>query len=66
MKKYRYNLNDLRLKKLEQNVIKGVTVQKFPSNNNAAKYHSLRVYYQVHVWLENETQSNRLGWGINQ
>ena len=55
MKKYRYNLNDLRLKKLEQNEIKGVTVQKLPPANNAAKYHSLRVYYQVQVWLENET-----------
>ena len=53
-----YNLNDLRLKKNEQTVIKSVksvTVQKLPPTNSAAKYHSFRVYYQVQVWLENET-----------
>ena len=63
-----YNLNDLRLKKFEQNVIKSVksvTVQKLPPTNSAAKYHSLRVYYQVQVWLENETlKATDWGWEL--
>ena len=58
-------MNDLRLKKSEQNEIKGVTVQKLPPANNAAKYHSLRVYYQVQVWLKNETlKATDWGWEL--
>ena len=63
-----YNLNDLRLKKFEQNVIKSVksvTVQKLPPTNSAAKYHSFRVYDQVQVWLENETlQTTDWSWEL--
>ena len=69
MKKIKnYNLNDLRLKKFEQNVVrsvKSVTVQKFPPTTSAAKYHPFRVYYQVQVQLENETlQITYWGWEL--
>ena len=67
-KNINYNLNDLGLKKNEQNVIKSVksiTVQKLPPTNSAAKYHSFRVYSQVQVWLENETlQATDWGWEL--
>ena len=63
-----FNLNEIRLKKFEQNVIKSVkivNVQKLPPTNSAAKYHSYRVYYQVQVWLGNETiQATDWGWEL--
>ena len=68
-KNINYNLIKwpLRLKKIEQNMIKSVkseTVQKDPPTNCAAKYYSFKCYYQVQVWLENK--SNRLGLEINE
>ena len=63
-----FNLNDIRLKKFEQNVIKSlksVNVQKLPPPPSAAKYHSYRVYYQVQVWLGNETlKTTDWGWEL--
>ena len=56
------------MKKFEQNVIKSVksvTVQKLPPTNSVAKCHSFRVYYQVQVWLKNETlQATNWGWEL--
>jgi len=56
------------LKKFEQNVIKSVkcvTAQKIPPTKSAAKHHSFMVYYQVQVWLENETlQVTDWGWEL--
>ena len=63
------NLNDIRLQKIEQNVIKSVkiiNIQKLPPTNSAAKYHSYRVYYQVQVWLGNESpKATDWGWELN-
>ena len=64
-----YNLNEIRLKKFEQNVIKSVkhvNVEKLPPTNNAAKHHSYRVYLQVQLWLGNDTiQATDWGWELN-
>ena len=60
-----FNLNEIGLKKIEQNVIKSinsVNVQKLPPTNSAAKYHSYRVYYQVQVWLGNKNLDPK-DWG---
>ena len=60
-----FNLNEIRLKKFEQNVIKSVknvNIDKLPPTNSAAKYHSYRVYYQVQVWLGNNSL-NPEDWG---
>ena len=53
-----FNLNEIRLKKLEQNVIKSVkklNTDKLPPTDSAGKYHSYRVYHQVKVCLGNDT-----------
>ena len=50
-------LNKIRKKKIEKNVIKGIKhidIKVLPLTNNAAKYHSFRVFHQVQVWLGNE------------
>ena len=45
--------------------VKCVTVQKLSPTNSAAKHHLFRVYYQVQVWLENETlQVADWGWEL--
>ena len=63
-----FNLNDMRLKKFEQNVIKSinsVNVHKLPPTNSAAKYHTYRVYYQVQVWLRKDTlEKTKWGWEL--
>ncbi|KAK2709539.1 hypothetical protein QYM36_013266 [Artemia franciscana] len=38
--------------------------QELPSTQAAAKYHSLRVYCQVQIWLENPVDPLRLGWKL--
>ena len=60
------NLNRIRKNKFEQSVIKSmktVVIQKLPPTNNAAKYHSYRVYYQVQVWLGNASLHEATDWG---
>ena len=63
-----FDLNDVRLKKFEQNVIKSinsVNVHKLPPTNSAAKYHTYRVYYQVQVWLRKDTlEKTKWGWEL--
>ena len=43
--------------------MKTVVIQKLPPTNNAAKYHSYRVYYQVQVWLGNASLHEATDWG---
>ena len=60
-----FNLNDMRLKKFEQNVIKSinsVNIKKLPPTNSAAKHYSYRVYDQVQVWLGIDTL-DKTEWG---
>ena len=56
----------IRLTKFEQSVIKSkktVPIHKLPPTTSAAKYHSFRAYYQVQVWLGNETLHKATDWG---
>ena len=56
------------MKRFEKNVIKSlkhVEVKNLPPTNSAAKYHSYRVYYQVQVWLGNESlHATDWGWEL--
>lgn len=46
--------------------LRSVDVTDLPPTSNAAKYHSLRVYYQLHVWLENsDIKPHDWGWKRN-
>lgn len=67
-KNVNFNLNELRMKRFEKNVIKSlkhVEVKNLPPTNSAAKYHSYRVYYQVQVWLGNESlHATDWGWEL--
>ena len=60
-----FNLNKIRKRKFEKNVIKSlkhVDIKILPPTNDAAKYHSYRVYHQVQVWLGNENLKP-IDWG---
>ena len=61
-----FNLDLIRLSKFEQSVIKSmktVPIHKLPPTTSAARYHSFRVYYQVQVWLGNESLHKATDWG---
>ena len=61
-----FDLNKIRKRKFEKNVIKSlkhVDIQVLPPTNDAAKYHSFRVYHQVQVWQGNENlKPTEWGW----
>ena len=63
------NLNSLRRKKFgnkAMNSIKCVDIQRLPPTEDAAKYHSYRVYLQTQVWLGNhELAPEDWGWKVN-
>ena len=60
------NLNELRLRKFcdkSVNSTKAVEPESLPPTKAAAKYHSLRVYQQVQVWMGNEQDVPPEQWG---
>ena len=38
-----------------------VEVQKLPPTSNACQQHILRVYHQIHAWLENDLLPTEFG-----
>lgn len=59
-------LDLLRFRKFTTKVMSSSThmqVQTLPPTSAAAKYHSLRVYYQVHEWIDSETSLFPTEWG---
>ena len=59
-------LNILRFRKFSTKVMSSSThvqVQTLPPTSAAAKYHSLRVYFQVQEWIVDETSFLPTDWG---
>ena len=40
-----------------------VTPERLPPTESSTKYHCLRVYYQIMVWIGNDSDMNAVNWG---
>lgn len=57
------DINTLRYEKFAELISKSsVDLAMLPPTASAAKYHSLRVYYQVQKWMFNELNPTHWGW----
>ena len=60
------NLNALRFKNFQEKVLKSykyVDARELPPTSEAAKFHCLRVYYQIQVWMGKSEHLDPKKWG---
>lgn len=58
-------LNELRYRKFDEKTKSGssaVSPKMLPPTEAAAKFHSLRVFYQIQVWMQNKLNPFNFGW----
>lgn len=56
------SLRHIVLKKKFVSSVSFVSLQRLPPTTSAKKYHSLRSYYQIIIWLEVERTLEASGW----
>ncbi|CAG2253857.1 unnamed protein product [Mytilus edulis] len=60
------SLDLLRYRKFASKVLVGniyVQVHSLPPTSNAAKFHSLRTFYQSKIWIQDDVEIHPIDWG---
>ena len=61
--KYTDSLASLRYNIFSKTAKACVTPERLPPTASSTKFHSLRVYYQIMVWTQQESDMDPLDWG---